>query len=56
MAAILKSYTMGPKPILFSRSKAKYLEVFTLLSSNPQFGQIWQEICSSINWCKSRPA
>ena len=50
MAAILKSYAMGPWPILFSRSKATFLEVFTLLSLNPQSCQIWQEICSTKTW------
>ena len=39
MAAILKSYAMGPYPILFSRSKCTILEVLTLLSLNPRFCQ-----------------
>ena len=39
MAAILKSYAMGPLPILIRRSKCTILEVLTLLSLNPRFWQ-----------------
>ena len=47
MAAKLKSYAMGPLPILFSRSKCTILEVLTLLSLNPRLCQILPEICST---------